>query len=319
MSDDTPGPGKAPGSSEGPADGASGRERQGHDAAALLAEGIRIEGIGDLRGAIALFSAASHATDPATSAEALTRLADARRSCSEWDGALSAARAAQDAARRASLEPLELHALIAEANVLLCRGQFVDAKPLFQAVLDRTSDQRMRGLALQNMGSILAQQGELGAAERCFSESYGQFQRAGYRRGEATALLNYGRVTFERGDVTLAEDLLCQAVTVAREVGHGELIALATQNLAEVHAKQGDIDSAEDLASEALGFFAGCGNRWREIECLRLIGSIHEQRGEVENAAACYQRGVRLAREIGSAFEERSLTGCLEKLQQKPA
>jgi tetratricopeptide (TPR) repeat protein len=289
------------------------------DAAALLNEGIRIEGIGDLRGAISLFSAASHASDPATAAEALTRLADARRSCSEWDGALSAARAAQDVARRAGLEPLELHALIAEANVLLCRGEFHEAKLIFQAVIERTSDQRMRGLALQNIGSIHAQQGEMGAAERCFSESYGCFQRAGYRRGEATALLNYGRITFERGDPDLAADLLCQAVEAAREVGHGELIALATQNLAEVRAKQGDIDSAEDFASEALGFFAGCGNRWREIECLRLIGSINEQRGAYDNAAHCYERGIRLAKEIGSAFEERSLSACLARLRRKPS
>ena len=310
-----PGSDRPPGAGAPPDEHSDAHARE-RDAGALLAEGIRIEGIGDLRGAIAMFSAASHATDLATAAEALTRLADARRSCAEWDGALAAARAAQDAARRAGLEPLELHALIAEANVLTCRGEFHEAKGIFQSVLERTSDQRMRGLALQNIGSILAQQGELGAAERCFSESYGQFQRAGYRRGEATALLNYGRVTFDRGDVTLAEDLLCQAVNVAREVGHGELIALATQNLAEVHAKQGNITSAEDLASEALGFFAGCGNRWREIECLRLIGSINEQRGEAENAILCYERGVRLAREIGSAFEERSLMACLEKARR---
>ena len=313
-----PGPDKLPDQGDG-ADQQRAAGVPDREAGTLLAEGIRVEGIGDLKGAISLFSAASHSSDPATAAEALTRLADARRSCSEWEGALSAARGAQDTARRAGLESLELHALIAEANVLLCRGEFMEAKALFQGVLDRTTDQRMRGLALQNIGLILAQQGELGAAERCFSESYGQFQRAGYRRGEATALLNYGRVTFDRGDITLAEDLLCQAVNVAREVGHGELIALATQNLAEVHAKQGDIDSAEDLASEALGFFAGCGNRWREIECLRLIGSINEQRGEIENAALCYERGVRLAKEIGSAFEERSLTACLEKLRRHSA
>ena len=287
------------------------------DCAALLEEGIRLEGLGDLEGAISLFSGASHTDDPATGAEALTRLADARRSRSEWESALSAARGGQEIARRAGLEPLELHAMIAEANVLLCRGEFVDARSIFEQVLARNSDQRMRGLALQNIGSILAQQGDLGAAERCFAESFGHFQSAGYRRGEATALVNYGRVTFERGDATLAEDLLCQAVTVAREVGHGELIALATQNLAEVYAKKGDITSAEDLASEALGFYAGCGNRWREVECLRLIGALNEQRGDLENAALCYERGLRLAKETGAAFEERSLTDCLGRLRRK--
>jgi len=287
------------------------------DTAELLGEGVKLEGLGDLEGAIALFSAASHATDPATGAEALTRLADARRSRAEWDAALAAARHAQAVARDAGLEPLELHAMIAEANVLTCRGEFSEAQGMFERVLDRTNDPRMRGLALQNIGSILAQRGDLGAAERCFAESYGQFQSAGYQRGEATALLNYGRVTFDRGDAALAEDLLCQAVTVAREVGHGELIALATQNLAEVRAKLGDIDGAEDLASEALGFFAQCGNRWREIECLRLVGSINEQRGDLENAALCYERGIGFAKELGATFEERSLSDCLAKLRKK--
>ena len=307
------------------APGAEGRARDSatsvpdRDAAALLREGVRFEGVGDLKAAIGMFTAASHATDPATAAEALTRLADARRSCSDWDGAVAAAHRAQEIARRSSLEPQELHAMIAEANILLCRGAFPEARGIFEQVLSRASDQRMRGLALQNIGSIFAQQGELGAAERCFSESYGHFQRAGYQRGEATALLNYGRVTFDRGDCTLAEDLLCQAVTVAREVGHGELIALATQNLAEVRAKLGDMDRAEDLASEALGFFAGCGNRWREIECLRLVGTLNEQRGDLENAALCYERGIRLAREVGATFEERSLGDCLSALRRKQA
>lgn len=284
------------------------------DGPAQLAEGIRLEGVGDLEAAMALFSAAAKTPDPATAAEALTRLADALRSRTEWDGALIAARQAQELARRATLEPLELHAMIAEANVLTCRGEFVDARSIFESVLSRTVDSRMRGLALQNIGSILAQRGDLGGAERYFAESYGQFQAAGYQRGEATALVNYGRVTFDRGDNALAEDLLCQAVAVAREVGHGELIALATQNLAEVRATMGDLDRAEDLASEALGFFAQCGNRWREIECLRLVGSINERRGNPEEAALCYERGIRLAQEMGAAFEERSLATCLAKL-----
>jgi tetratricopeptide (TPR) repeat protein len=283
----------------------------------LLAEGIRAEELGDLDGAITLFAGASHSPDPALAVEALTRLADARRSRSEWPEALVAARRAQDIARATGLEPLELHAMVAEGNVLLCRGEFRDATVLFEQVLTRSTDLRTRGVALQNLGSIMAQQGKLGAAERCFAESYGQFQRAGYRRGEAAALINYGRVTFDRGDVALAEDLLCQAVAVARDAGHGELIALTTHNLAEVLARRGDVARAEDLAHEALGFFAGSGNRLRQIECLRLIGTINEQRGEHDNAARCYERGLELASQVGAAVESQSISECLRRLRAR--
>jgi tetratricopeptide (TPR) repeat protein len=276
-----------------------------------LDDGVRAEMAGDLDRAAALFGVAANATDPAVAAEALTRLADVRRSRGEWESAIDAARRGRDIARASGLDPLVAHANIAEANALMCRGDFAAARTLFEQVLTLTVDARMRGLALQNLGAIMAQQGELGAAERYFAESYGQFQRAGYRRGEATALINYGRVTLDRGDPKLAEDLLCQAINVARDAEHAELMALATMNLAETRARLGDTAQAEDLASEALGVFSGCGNRWRQVECLRLIGAIHEQRGDAENATRCFERGLALAEEMGAAVEIRSLTDCL--------
>src|ERR687886_368268 len=74
---------------------------------------------------------------------------------------------------------------------------------LFRQVLETNGEPRVRGIALQNIGSILAQQGSLGAAERAFAESLGYFRRAGYQLGEATALNNQGRVALDRGDAEL--------------------------------------------------------------------------------------------------------------------
>src|SRR5438094_6736168 len=261
------------------------------EASELLADVIRAEGIGALDRALASFSEAAHTADSAIAAEALTRLADVRRSRADWDAALEAAREAQRFARAAANEDLLAHALIAEGNVFMCRGDFTDGIAIFRRVLDSSADPKMRGLALQNIGSSLAQQGQLGAAERAFSESYGSFQRAGYRRGEAIALNNLGRVALDRGDVALAETVLDQAVSTARDVEHGELIALTTLNLAEAKARRRELGKAHELASVALGHFTAAKNEWRTIECLRLIGSIDEQGGDLEAAAACYERG----------------------------
>lgn len=283
-------------------------------AAELLAEGKYAEQLGILERAIGAFRAASAAPDPAIAAEAFTRLADAYRSKAEWQDAIVAAQQGQQLARAAMDDLLVAHAIIAEANVLMCRGDFGDAKRLFDQVLALTADPLMRGLALQNCGSIFAQQGQLGAAERAYAESYGYFQRAGYRRGEAIALNNCGRVALDRGNVALADGLLSQALAIAREVEHAELIALVTLNLAEASAGQGSTDRAEDLASEALGFFSACGNRWREIECLRLIGSINERRGFSQDAGRCYDRALALATAVGATVEMRTLTDCLGRL-----
>lgn len=286
------------------------------DGVELLRDGIRAEEIGALDRALDSFTEAARAADSAVSAEALTRLADVHRSRAEWDAALKAAREAQRVARAVANEALLAHARVAEGNVYMCRGDFSEGIALFQRVLDSSVDPKMRGLALQNIASSLAQQGQLGAAERAFSESYGSFQRAGYRRGEATALNNLGRLALDRGDVALAEALLKQAVDTARDVGHGELIALAMLNLAEAKSRRGDLAHAHELASVALGNFSATENRWREIECLRLIGNIDEQGGHVDAARACFERGLRIAREIGAPVETRVLEERLERLRR---
>jgi tetratricopeptide (TPR) repeat protein len=288
----------------------------GAEASELIRDGIRAEEIGALDRALTSFTEAGYTNDAAVAAEALTRLADARRCRSEWEEAIGAAREAQRLARSVGREDLLAHALVAEGNVFMCRGDFAEGIALFQGVLDTSTDARMRGLALQNIGSSQAQQGQLGAAERAFSESYGHFQRAGYRRGEATALNNLGRVALDRGDLGLAESVLDQAVATAREAGHGELIALAMLNLAEVKARRGELARAHELASVALGNFTASENRWRQVECLRLIGSIDEQGGALDVAAACYERGLRIAREIGAAVEIRALTDCAERIRR---
>lgn len=286
------------------------------EAMELIEDGIRADEIGALDRALASFSEAAQAKEPAVAAEALARLADVRRSRAEWDAALQAAREAQRLALGIGNAGLIAHALIAEGNVFMCRGDFTEGMTLFQRVLDSSADPKMRGLALQNIGSSLAQQGQLGAAERAFTESYGSFQRAGYRRGEATALNNLGRSALDRGDVARAELLLEQAVATARDSGHGELIALVTLNLAETKARHRDLAAAHELASVALGFFSAAENRWREIECLRLIGSIDEQGGDLDAATACFERGLRLAQDIGAAVETQALSQCLERVRR---
>jgi tetratricopeptide (TPR) repeat protein len=283
----------------------------------LIADGERAERLGVLDRAVASFTAAARTEDDEIAAEALTRLGDALRSCAEWEKALDAARAAQQIARGPGRELLLGHAIIAEGNVYMSRGDFCEAKTLFERVPEITADFRIRALALQNIGAILAQQGQLGAAERAFLESYGYFQRAGYRRGEATALNNYGRVALDRGDVALAETVLEQAVAAAREVQHGELTALARLNLAEAKCRRGELAPAHELASSSLGFFTSSGNHLRAVECLRLIGVVDEESGDYDGAAACFERALELAQSVGAALETRTLGDCVERLRRR--
>ena len=269
----------------------------------LIDEGSAAERLGMLDRAEGCYWQAAESEDPLVQATALTRLADVHRARAAWDHALDLARRAQAIARNADDRSVLDEALVAEANVLMCRGDFSAATAAFESLLATATEPRLRGVVLQNLGSILAQKGQLGAAERAFAESYGFFRQAAYRRGEAIALNNYGRVALDRRDTSLAEQSLEDALAIAREVEDGDLVALTTLNLAEALAQRGECKRARDLASAAFGHFDSSGNRWRQVECLRLLGALHESEDCVEDAERCYERGLALALEIDAQGE----------------
>lgn len=285
------------------------------EAIELIDEGKRCENHGVLDRALESYLAASEvANDADTIAEALTHQSRVHRLRCEWDLGIAAAQRAQEKARVADSVSLLSDALNAEALVLVCQGEYTRALKLFNQILDLTEEPRQRGMALQNIGTCMAQQGQLGTAERAFAESYGWLRHANYRLGEAMALNNHARVALDRGNAQLAEQLLEEALVVARAEEYSDLIALATLNLAEALDARGLHDKAEEQASTALGYFATSGNRWREVECLRLIGSINERSGDYADAVRCYERGLRIALDIGAQQDISIIRDCLARV-----
>ena len=278
------------------------------DAREQLDEGLRRERGGVLDAARTAYeSAIREADSPDVRAEALRRLSGVHRAQCRWDEALEAARESAFIARDAGLDAFLAEALNAEAAVHLSRSDFAAAKPLLERILGLTRDARLRGIALQNLGSVAAQTGELAVAEQRFAESQEAFHAAGYRRGEALALNNQGRVALERGDIAQAARLLPQAVALAWTVEDVDLVALSTLNHAEALAALGELERAEELISSALGFFTSSGNDWRRVECLRLLGDVLTRRGDRGTAAACWRQGLAVARRIGAPGERRML------------
>ena len=284
----------------------------------LIEEGIAAERLGLLDRAESCYLTAANSEDAGVRARALTKLADVHRSRAEWKTALELARRAKELARATGEELLCDEAIVAEGNVLMCSGDFGAATAVFESLLETASDPRVRGVVLQNLGSILAQTGQLGAAEKAFAESHGYFRQAGYRRGEAIALNNHGRVALDRQNLAAAERSLEEALVMARDVDDSDLVALATLNLAEALAQRGQNKRSRDLASAAFGHFRSCGNRWRQVECLRLLGALHERECFVEDAERCYQRGLALAEEIDAQGEIATLRASLARIRTGP-
>jgi tetratricopeptide (TPR) repeat protein len=277
------------------------------DALQCLEDGIRSQRLGVLERALERFRAAAALTEDADIRSlAMTHEANVLRAQCDWRGALAAARLSRSIAAAAGLATRGAEASIAEANIHLARGELSAALPIFYELLDDVTDPRLRGVVLQNIGNVHAQRGMLGLADAAFAASCTWFERAGYVRGQAIVLNNQGRVRLERADFAAAAALLERALVLARDADDGELIAGTLINLAEAllptHPAR-----AEELVCTAYGHFRTSGNHLRHLECLRLLGDINEQSGHPEQAAACYRRGLVLAREHGANGEVKSL------------
>jgi tetratricopeptide (TPR) repeat protein len=279
-----------------------------------LDEGLRLQKAGLLDEALQQFEAAEQDADDTIRATALCRKADLYRVWSRWEQATDCAREGAALARRAGAYSLYAEAINAEANVYHQRGEFDAAVPLYERVLEMPVDDRVRGLALQNMGSIAAQRDDLDAAERLFLDSYWHFRRAGYDWGVAFVLNNQAAAALDRGRYSSAASIARQAMEAARQVNDFELLGIATLNYAEALAAQGDLGRAETLAAGALGFFVLAKSEVHRAQCLRVLGDIYVQTGERARARACYTQGLEVAVPLGARYDTEKLRDALAYL-----
>ena len=277
-----------------------------------LDAGLRAEHGDDLQRALHHYADAAirAGDDPAVVAQALTRQAGVYRRLSEWDLAASYARRAREIAEGANLPELRAEALIAEGNALMCSGRMDEAASVYHRLVRVALNDRQRGVAMQNIGSIHAQRREFEWATEAFEASRKLFGSVGYARGEAIALNNLGRLAHDMGDVAEAERLLTEGLAAAREVEDAELAALARLNIAQLHVEQNALAKAAAMVAEAYGHFSVSENRWRQIECLWVLADIAEREGQDSLVRTYLTRGRDIARAIDAKVE-------LERIERK--
>ena len=287
------------------------------EAVEYLQSGIKCQRLGLLDRALVEFvTAVGLADDPDLRSVAMTHQSNVLRAQCQWQSAIEVARQSRTIAMHAGLETRAAEAWIAEANVYLARGEFEAALPVFHALLESTTDARLRGVALQNIGNIRAQCGVFQQAESAFSESFRCFEHAGFLPGQAIARTNQGRARLDRGDLAGAVTLLEDAVKFAKHAEDGELVASALINLAEALLPT-DPERAEDLACTALGHFRSSGNHLPHLECLRLLGDVNARRGHGDEAVACYEKALLIARKLEARVEVTTLERRIREVAQR--
>lgn len=283
-------------------------------ARAIIAEGMAHQKAGALDEAMQVYQRVAASPDLAISSLGWRHVAGVHRLHSEWDAALDAARRAAHIAEEVGIRELFAEALNAEAIVHQMREDFAQAVPLLERMLSITADLKGQGLALQNLGSIAAQQGDFARARQYYLRSHQCFERAGYTHGVAFVLNNFGRAALDHANARVAVPMLEDALGAARRVGDKDLEALVHRNLAEAAVTLDDRDGARRHLEAAEQSFTTAGNRARLVECMRLRAELAERESGPDAARTLYRNAYAMATEVGALGEVARLAEHLRSL-----
>ncbi len=281
----------------------------------MLADGIRYERGGVVNRARECFETVTRAAEeyPEEAAEAWWRLANLHRLHSSWDDALACARRAAVLAHEHGFPNTEADALNIEGAVWYLRGDYDQARVHYLRVLELATTQGTRAKALQNLGSLAAEDGEFDEAERLFAESRAAYHDSGDARGEANSLLNIGRLQLDRGLAELAHRTLDEAVTAARHTGDLEMHAAALLNHGIALGELGRADEAEERVITAYGQFTIADIPVQRVRSLVQLATLAAARSESGAARVCLEH----ARDVAQAAQlPRELVVIEERLQR---
>lgn len=264
---------------------------------------------------VAYGDALEAATTPAERAEAHVRVACLQRTRSQWDDVRKHATIALELAHECGSDDLAAEAINVEVGMHILRGELDDAAVRSERALTLCRSPRLRGITLQNQGTIAGRRGDMSAARARLEESIAAFREVGYELGITYSLVNLAVVAQDAGELNRALDLGNKAIAASRAIQADNLLLTAVQNQAHVMVRLGWFDKAQTMLTEAFGFFTTARNVIRQAECLEIMGELNSMRGgDPETAIRSFSRAKELAEKSGDMILTERIGKKLKKL-----
>ena len=166
---------------------------------------------------------------------------------------------------------------------------------------EKSGDQYRVALALNTMGLIRAEAGDLRAALSYYDRAIPIFQEIGEQRQEANTVNNAGGAYDVLGEPAKARQRYEQALAWARSANEGVLQAIALNNIGKLYYDQSEWQKALDYYREALTLIRAGGDRRREGVALGNLGNTYTQLGDPETARSYLRMAQAAFEAVGNA------------------
>jgi putative nucleotidyltransferase with HDIG domain len=192
------------------------------------------------------------------------------------------------------------HAKNLAGNILLTRGDYAAAEPMYARALAlavETGERQLEAMVAQNLGVIASMRGDLPAALAHYASSLVVYRTLGMQRQVGHALNNMALVYMHLGRLDEAQAAYDEAIVLCRAAGDVPHRLLALTNAARLHLVRGDVNAAEALCQSILPEATDAGDERALGETYKHLGVIARGRGDYDGAerhlAAAYDNAIR--------------------------
>ncbi|MCX4779932.1 AfsR/SARP family transcriptional regulator [Streptomyces sp. NBC_01264] len=236
----------------------------------------------------------------------------------EW---LTTHRIGLDAARKAGDESAEAWMLNGLGNqVARTAAPPESAIPHFRAAVDihrRTPGREVQiASILSNIGVVYTDTGDDAKALEHYEEALEHYGRAGAPEQSAATLNNLADALGKLGRHTEALDALSRAEVIQRATEDHFSLAVGLSTRAEVLHSAARPAEALDAFRRALSIQEQIGDEYGQACALGHLGVSHAEQGQLEEAAACWERALRIYAKGGESGKATELRARLEALRE---
>jgi tetratricopeptide (TPR) repeat protein len=135
-------------------------------------------------------------------------------------------------------------------------------------------------------------------------ESVRLCQEIGDRNGLVTKLINLGNLVRDQGDYGAARGFYEASLEIGREVGDRRGVASGFNNLGTVAQRQGDYDTANVLYQQSLALYREVGARNGMASVIYHLSTVAQYRKDYSAAWALLEESLQICREIGDRYNQ---------------
>lgn len=173
------------------------------------------------------------------------------------------------------------------------------------------------GLSLSNLGLIAAAQGQINDAQKYYEVAANYRARARDYAGQSNTDSNLGDVYLAGGQVGQAIGAYRLGLSRARDVDDPYLQLRALDGLIRIYRDRNELTVLGEYLSDRIALTQRTGDDWQRLLTLKTMGEVYLDRGEVSAAEEAFRLALGLARQLDNKRMQADLSNRLLRLSSQ--